>query len=183
VKIAQHAVAGVGIISAALAAGTVWWVMILETGIQIEVVGSQANPTLWSVALVVLATYGLQFVLVRLMRKLGAILQVLTSTFAGWLAWISPTDMDASSTDQIARLTGLAGENALSLIESSVVTGWHFSLVFASFLFALSGIFGALRPDAPGHSNRFVANSNEGQMEDSVTIWDALSDGIDPTHR
>ncbi len=181
-KISQHALAGLGIISAALGAGTVWWVMFLETGIQIEIVGSQANPTLWSVALVVLATYGLQFVLVRFIRRFGAVLQIIASAFTGWLAWISPTGMNSSATDQIVRLTGLAGDNALSLIESSVVTGWHFSLVFASFFFVLSGIFGALRPDAPGHSSRFVANS-DGRMEDSVTIWDALSDGIDPTHR
>lgn len=179
----QHVLAGLGMFLAALGAGAVWWVITLDTSVEIEVVGSQADPALWSIALVVLASYGLQFVLGRTTRRLIAALQIICSLCVGWLAWISPRDLHTSATAQIARLSGISGDNGVELIQNSTVSGWHLAVVMASLLFATSGIFGILRKDMSGQASRFVTNTGQSKVEDSVTAWDALSDGVDPTHR
>jgi hypothetical protein len=63
------------------------------------------------------------------------------------------------------------------------VTLWHLSAVLAGILLALSGVLGSLMGDRVSTSDRFDRSASSGSVQDSVSTWDSLSDGTDPTQR
>jgi len=69
------------------------------------------------------------------------------------------------------------------MVSSIELTGWHFSAVGAGALMALAGILGALAAERPVAGDRFERRLSSGSVEDSVSAWDSLSDGDDPTRQ
>ena len=182
-KRVQHLLAVAGLLVAAFGSATTWWVANLSTGARVEVSGTGASAVLWSVGAVVVAAYGLQFTLRGYVRRSAAGLQAVSSTtFAGIAVGLASNPL-ASAAEGITAVTGVAGSNALLLVESVDLTLWHLSAVLAGLLLAVSGILGALARDRVATPDRFDRNSHPGSLEDSVSAWDSLSDGTDPTQR
>jgi hypothetical protein len=75
----------------------------------------------------------------------------------------------------------VAGGKAAELVETVTLTGWHYSAVVAGILLALSGIIAAFQGEGPTSPNRFERQTLSESLEDSVSTWDSLSDGSDPT--
>ena len=80
-------------------------------------------------------------------------------------------------------LTGVAGESALELVESVALTGWHLSAVLSGVLVAASAALAIFMPDRSASTDRFARQTSTGSVEDSVSAWDSLSNGTDPTQR
>jgi len=168
---------------AAFGSATTWWVATLSTGAQVAVSGTEASALLWSVGAVVPVAYGLQFTLRGAIRRVTAGLQAAGGvTFAGVALGLAGDPL-SSAVLGITAVTGVAGSNALLLVESVDVTLWHLSAVLGGLLLAMSGVLGALMRDRVSTADRFDRNQPSGSMEDSVSTWDSLSDGTDPTQR
>jgi len=179
----HHLLAALGILSSAFGSAAIWWIARLESGQTVEVSGTMASALLWSVAAVALAAYGLQFTLRRLVRRITAALQVVAGLGFTSVAVAAANDPLPSTLEGVTSLTGVAGESALALIGSVTMTGWHFSAVLSGIVVAASGALGIVMPDKPVTADRFARRASTGSVEDSVSAWDSLSDGADPTQR
>jgi len=180
---AYHLLAVVGLLLAAFGSATTWWFATLTSGAVIQVSGTNASALLWSVGAVVLAAYGLQFTLMGLARRVTAALQTAGATGFTLIALRVAADPLSSALEGITAATGVAGSNALLLVNAVEVTGWHLSAVVAGILLATSGGLGVLMKDRARTSDRFDRHAPSGSLEDSVSAWDSLSDGTDPTQR
>lgn len=179
----HHLLAVLAILSAAFGSATTWWVATLVSGQSVDVSGTSASALLWSVGAVVLAAYGLQFTLRGLVRKLTAALQgVAGVAFTGLAVAVAGNPL-SSTLEGVTLLTGVAGESALELVESVALTGWHLSAVLSGVLVAASAALAIFMPDRSASTDRFARHTSTGSVEDSVSAWDSLSDGTDPTQR
>lgn len=179
----RHILALAGILLAAFGSAAVWWRATLDAGQVIDVTGTSASPLLWSIGAVTLAAYGLQFTLRGALRRGIGALQALTGLAFAGIALSVATNPLSSLVPGITQATGVAGSNALLLIESVSLTGWHWSAVGAGVSLGLSGLVSGVTADVASRADRFERHSSSGSMEDSVSTWDSLSDGDDPTHR
>ncbi len=179
----HHLLAVLAILSAAFGSATTWWVATLVSGQSVEVSGTSASALLWSVGAVVLAAYGLQFTLRGLVRKLTAALQGVAGVAFTSLAVAVAGNPLSSTLEGVTLLTGVAGESALELVESVALTGWHLSAVLSGVLVAASAALAIFNPDTSASTARFARQTSTGSVEDSVSAWDSLSDGTDPTQR
>ncbi len=179
----HHLLAVLAILSAAFGSATTWWVATLVSGQSVEVSGTSASALLWSVGAVVLAAYGLQFTLRGLVRKLTAALQGVAGVAFTSLAVAVAGNPLSSTLEGVTLLTGVAGESALELVESVALTGWHLSAVVSGVLVAASAALAIFMPDRSALTDRFARHTSTGSVEDSVSAWDSLSDGTDPTQR
>ena len=179
----HHSLAVLGIAVAAFSSAMTWWVANLSSGQSVEVGGATSSALLWSVGAVGLAAYGLQFTIRRAARRVTGALQALSGgAFAG-VVFAAAAEPLPSALEGVTSLTGIAGENALALVDSVTITGWHFSAVVAGILFAAAGLAGMWMPDRAIARDRFSRKVPSGSAEDSVSAWDSLSDGTDPTQR
>ncbi len=179
-----HAVfSGIAILVAGLGASTVWWRVSLDSGQAIAISGTESSAALWSLGAVASASFGLQFTLRGLARRIIASIQALFGGFFAVLTFLVATNPLSTAASAIAEVTGVSGSNALAMVSSVELTGWHFSAVIAGGLMALAGIRGTLATDRPVSHDRFERRSSSGSVEDSVSAWDSLSDGGDPTRR
>ena len=179
----HHLLAVLAILSAAFGSATPWWVATLVSGQSVEVSGTSASALLWSVGAVVLAAYGLQFMLRGLVRKLTAALQGVAGVAFTSLAVAVAGNPLSSTLEGVTLLTGVAGESALELVESVALTGWHLMAVLSGVLVAASAALAIFMPDRSASTDRFARHTSTGSVEDSVSAWDSLSDGTDPTQR
>jgi hypothetical protein len=83
----------------------------------------------------------------------------------------------------ITAATGIAGADALSLVASVTISYWHVSAAIAGVLMGLSGLAGMTAQDTPKGQERFERSRSQGSSDDSVSAWDALTEGVDPTQR
>lgn len=174
---------GLAILVAGLGASTVWWSVALDSGQVVAIAGSDSSSVLWSVGAVAAAAFGLQFTLRGLARRIIAGVQGLSGGFFAGMALVVANTPESTASGAITEITGVSGTNALAMVSSIELTGWHFSAVIAGALMALGGILGALAGDRPVARDRFERRSSSGSVEDSVSAWDSLSDGDDPTRR
>jgi hypothetical protein len=179
----HHLLAVLAILSSAFGSGAIWWVATLVSRQSVEVSGTSASALLWSVGAVALAAYGLQFTLRGLVRKITAALQLIAGVAFASVAIAVASDPLASTLEGVTSLTGVAGQNALVLVDSVSITGWHLSAVLSGLLVAASGALAILMPDRSVSADRFARHASTGSVEDSVSAWDSLSDGTDPTRR
>ncbi len=179
----HHVLAAVGLLVAAFGSATTWWVATVTTGAQVEVSGTEASAVLWSVGAVVLSAYGLQFTLRGAVRRVVAGLQSVSGAAFVGIALGVAGDPLSSALEGITAVTGVGGSNALLLVESVDLTLWHFSAVLAGILLTVSGGLGAFMENRVATSDRFDRHPPSGSVEDSVSAWDSLSDGTDPTQR
>ena len=179
-----HAVFSViAILVAGLGASTVWWRVSLDSGQVVAITGTESSAALWSLGAVAIASFGLQFTLRGLARRIIASVQALFGGFFAVLTFLVATNPLSTAASAIAEVTGVSGSNALAMVSSIELTGWHFSAVLAGALMVLGGILGALAGDRSVAGDRFERRSSSGSVEDSVSAWDSLSDGGDPTRR
>ncbi|HEV8012663.1 MAG TPA: Trp biosynthesis-associated membrane protein [Pontimonas sp.] len=178
-----HLSALAGLLLAAFGSATTWWIATLASGADIDVPGTNASALLWSVGAVVLAAYGLQFTLRGIARRITAVLQAASGIGFSAVALSVAAEPLSSALEGITAATGIAGSNALLLVDVVEVTGWHFSAVVAGILLATSGVLGTVMGDRVTTSDRFDRHPPSGSLEDSVSAWDSLSDGTDPTQR
>ena len=158
-----HLFALAGLLLAAFGSATTWWSATLESGVAIEVSGTNASALLWSVGAVVLAAYGLQFTLRGTARRVTGFLQAAGGIGFSAVALSVAADPLSSALEGITAVTGVA--------------------VLAGMLLAASGVLGSVMKDTATTSDRFVRHPPSGSLEDSVSAWDSLSDGTDPTQR
>lgn len=177
----HHLLAVAGVVVAGIGAGAGWWGAELSTGARVVVSGTEASAVLWSVGAVVLASYGVQFAVRGWFRRGMALLQACGGVAFAGLAILSSQAPLPSVLPGVTSVTGVAGGKAAELVETVTLTGWHYSAVIAGILLALSGIVAALRAEVPSSSNRFERQTLPESLEDSVSTWDSLSDGSDPT--
>ncbi|MDA0290228.1 MAG: Trp biosynthesis-associated membrane protein [Actinobacteria bacterium] len=178
-----HLFALSGLLLAAFGSATTWWIASLASGAAVDVSGTTASALLWSVGAVVLAAYGLQFTLRGIARRVTAVLQAAGGIGFSAVALSVAANPLSSALEGITAATGVAGSNALLLVDAVEMTGWHFSAVVAGILLATSGVLGGVMGDRATTSDRFDRHSPSGSLEDSVSAWDSLSDGTDPTQR
>lgn len=179
----HHAFALVGLLIASFGSATVWWRVQLEAGQTVEVSGTEAGSLLWSVGAVVLASYGLQFTLRGALRRIIAALQTIAGLGFSVLALVLASAPLPSTLQGITDVTGVGGPNALALVETLQVTGWHFAAVAAGALLAVSGGLGVAMEDRATTKGRFERSASSGSVQDSVSAWDSLSEGQDPTRQ
>lgn len=177
----HHLSAVVGLVVVALGAGAPWWTVTLLSGATITVTGVDSSALLWSVGAVCVAAYGLQSVLRGIPRRVVAGVQVIAAFSFAAVAWGSAVDPLPSVLSGITSLTGVSGAGAQELVATLTVTGWHFSAVVAGALLVVSGVFGAVRAERVPLASRFERGATSDVPQDSVSAWDALSDGSDPT--
>ena len=179
----HHLLAIAGILLAALGAAPTWWTATLDSGQSVGVTGVSAGAVLWSVGAVVAAAYGLQLTLRGWFRRVIAGVQAGSAiAVTGITLGIAAEPLRSAETG-ITELTGVAGSGALLLVQSVSITGWHLTAVAAGILAAVSGLLGALSSDSSRSRDRFERHGSSGDMQDSVSAWDSLSDGTDPTQR
>jgi len=178
-----HLFAVLGLLVAALGSATTWWLASLTSGAVIAVSGTDASALLWSVGAVVLAAYGVQFTLRGIARRVTSALQAAGGVGFAAIAASVAADPLSSALEGITAATGVAGSNALLLVEGVELTGWHLSAVLAGILLAASGGLGIWIKDRARSADRFDRHPPSGSVEDSVSAWDSLSDGTDPTQR
>ncbi len=174
---------GIAILVAGLGASTVWWRVSLDSGQVVAFSGTESSAALWSLGAVASTSFGLQFTLRGLARRIIASVQAFFGGFFAVLTLLVAADPLSTAASAIAEVTGVSGSNALAMVSSIELTGWHFSAVIAGGLMALGGILGTLAGDRLVSSDRFKRRSSSGSVEDSVSAWDSLSDGDDPTRR
>ena len=179
----HHLLAVLAILCAAFGSATTWWVATLLSGQSVEVSGTSASALLWSVGSVALAAYGLQFTLRGLVRKLTAALQGVAGVAFTSVAVAVAGNPLSSTLEGVTLLTGVAGESALELVDAVAVTGWHLSAVVSGVLVTASALFAISMPDKSAPTDRFARHTSTGSVEDSVSAWDSLSAGTDPTQR
>ena len=174
---------GVSILLAILGASTVWWRLSLDGGAVLDIAGTGSSSALWSLGAVAVAAWGLQFTLRGLARRIIAGVQALFGAFFAVLTLLIARTPESTASGAIAEATGVSGSNALLMVSSIELTGWHFSAVGAGGLMAMAGILGALAAERPVAGDRFERRLSSGSVEDSVSAWDSLSDGDDPTRQ
>jgi len=179
----HHLCAALGIVSGALGSAATWWTVSLRTGAEISVTGVQASALLWSIGAVVVAAYGLLFVLRGLPRRGVAAVQALAGGFFAAVAFHSAGDPVPSALTSVTALTGVAGVDAVSLVVGASLSGWHYSAVVAGVLLSASGVGAVVAAEVPRKMSRFERGGSEASLQDDVSAWDALSDGVDPTQR
>jgi uncharacterized membrane protein (TIGR02234 family) len=177
----HHLSAVIGLVVVALGAGAPWWTVTLLNGGTITVTGVDSSALLWSVGAVCVAAYGLQFAMNGIPRRIVAGVQVIASFSFSAVAWGSAGDPLPSALSGITSLTGVSGVGAQELVATLTVTGWHVSAVVAGAFMLVSGLFGAIRAERVTLASRFERGAASDVPQDSVSAWDALSDGSDPT--
>ncbi len=178
---AHHLTAVLGILAAALGAGSTWWSLTLTGGGVVGVTGVDSSALLWSVGAVCLAAYGLQAAMRGISRRVAGGVQVAAALVFCAVALSASADPLPSALAGITTLTGIAGVGAAQLVVAIDITGWHLSAVGAGALLAVSGVLGAIRADRVALASRFERGAGSDSPQDSVSAWDALSDGSDPT--
>jgi uncharacterized membrane protein (TIGR02234 family) len=179
----HHIAALLGVGCGVVASAMPWVEADLVSGQSVSAQGSQSDALLWSFSAVVLAAYGLQFVTRGVLRRFAAAIQLLAAASVGVLSFLVLRDPLVPVLAQITELTGVEGVATRELVSMVSLTGWHSALVVGSLLHVLSGVLGVIMGERTHNTSRFETHHDAGELEDSATTWDALSDGADPTKR
>ncbi len=131
-------------------------VATLVSGQSVAMSGTSASALLWSVGAVVLAAYGLQFTLRGLVRIIASCCTAgCCRCRVHKLCGRGGGETLCHRHSRVTLLTGVAGENALELVGSVALTGWHLSAVLSGVLAAGSAALAIFMPDKSASSDRF----------------------------
>jgi len=125
---------GIAILVAGLGASTVWWRVSLDSGQSVAISGTESSAALWSLGAVASASFGLQFTLRGLARRIIAGVQAFFGGFFAVLTLLVATNPLSTAASAIAEVTGVSGRTALAMVSSIELTGWHFSAVMGGRL-------------------------------------------------
>jgi len=173
------AVAALGLLVAV--SGT-WWELTLPTGATLAVSGLDASALASTLLASLAASYAAALLATGLLRRaLGGLQAVLgAGVVFSWAAVLE--DPISGQASAISTMTGLSGDQALLGVVSSGETGFVWLGLTAAALAAVSGVVGALAPDARPARSRFDRGGGP-VSSDPIDTWDALSEGSDPTDR
>jgi len=153
----------------------------------ITVTGETAAPALAALGLAGLALVAALAIAGHAFRIILGILQTAIGASVALSAWGAIIDPVGVSAAVITETTGIAGEESVrALVDTVAPTFWPAATLALGLLTVLCGIFIASTSHRwPRAANRFQATRFEetDQPRSSISDWDSLSDGSDPTSR
>lgn len=181
----QHLSAVGGAVAVFLSLASTWWVVSPGNApTALPVRGFDAAPALSAFFVAALASYGAGLLSRGVVRRVLSALQVALSVLAGAAALAHLSDPRGSLDSLLGRFTGLTGTGAWESVDLQGPTWWVVISLTGLVLTALSGVVGALRPDAAPRGEKFSRPADEApRAGDAVGTWDDLSRGDDPTSR
>lgn len=180
-----HILVGIALTGMLLLTATqTWWTMSIAQGTNITVQGSTAVSALVAIGVALLALCAALSLCGRLSARTLSILETLFALAGGALMLIAAHDPIAASRPVLATATGVSGVETLrTLVESTRTSAWLVVTFVVLVLIAAHGVQGwivSARWTAPsGYKRRRRVVVVD--LEDSASVWDALSDGDDPT--
>jgi uncharacterized membrane protein (TIGR02234 family) len=165
------------------------WFTLAVSRQEIVVRGDVAAGALPPLALVSLALILALALAGTVFRVLLGVLEALVGVGAVVATAFAIANPAVVSIPSITKATGIAGEKATALVESTGTTGWPALAIVAGALGILTGLYVAVTARAwPTGGRRFSRTRTEPEegvaaATDPVREWDALSEGEDPTDR
>ena len=168
-----------------------WFQVVLGGGesasTEISVTGEVAAPALAALGLAGLALVAALAIAGPVFRMVLGVLEVAIGACVAWSAWGAISDPVAASAPLVTETTGISGARSVdTLVESVAVTAWPAVTILVSVLMVITGIFiVATARRWPGPTSRYqgIRVEDPDAPRTSVSDWDSLSDGSDPTSR
>ena len=168
-----------------------WFELTLATSaaqqLSVEAPGEIAAPALSALGLAGLALTAALGLVGPVMRIVLAIVQIALGTAVTASSALALSNPIAASARIITETTGVAGTSGIAeLVSDATPTVWPFVALVVGCVSVLSGV--AIIVTArrwPGPTRKYDANPADAGMpaDDTVSDWDRLSDGTDPTSR
>jgi len=175
-----------------LLAWTMTWFQVVLGGAEsssteISVTGEVAAPALAALGLAGLALVAALAIAGPVFRMVLGVLQAAIGACVAWSAWGAISDPVAASAPLVTETTGISGARSIdALVETVAATAWPGITMVVSALMVITGIFiVATARRWPGPTSRYqgVRLEDPDAPRSSVSDWDSLSDGSDPTSR
>lgn len=180
----HHGAALVGALLVLVSLGSTWWVISPAGAVETSVSGFESAPALVALFLAVAASYGASLLSTGVFRRVLSALYAGLALAAAWSLAILLRDPRGSLESLVTTITGLQGHGAWEGVQ---LVGPSSAVVLTAvglFGLVLSGAVGVFRSDRASSSNRYTAaHSEPSSPGDSVSTWDDLSRGEDPTSR
>ena len=162
-----------------------WFTLTLTTGDLVEVSGEAAAGGLAALGLSILALVGALSIAGPVFRVILGVLAVSIGALVITSGSIAAADPIAASSSAISEATGVAGAQSLRELVSTVAPSvWPvMTIVIGALVVTLGVVVVATSRSWGGSSRRFQAvrlESADGE-ETPADVWDALSEGRDPT--
>jgi len=188
---------GVILAAVALLSWSQSWIVVVLSGQaaphpDLAVSGDVAAPAVAALAVAALAAFGAVAITGRFFRVVLAVLVVAIGASAVLSAVLAITDPTTAVEPAVTEATSISGTGAIAaLIESLTLTAWPFVAAVSGTLLALLGIAIVLTGRSwPETGRRYEtvrlepADAHDERADDSsVSDWDELSGGADPTSR
>jgi uncharacterized membrane protein (TIGR02234 family) len=153
----------------------------------IEVTGETAAPALAALALAGLALVAALAIAGHVFRVILGLLQAVIGASVGWSAVSALTDPVGVSAAIVTETTGIAGgQSVAALVGTATATPWPGITVALGVLTLLCGLSVVVSSGRwPRATSRYQTTRFEGAdaPRSSISDWDSLSDGSDPTSR
>jgi uncharacterized membrane protein (TIGR02234 family) len=178
----HHLLAGSAVLVLLVALGVPWFSFLLPTGATVVLRGLEASALAATLVAAAAASYGASLLMRGFLRRFLGMLQAVMCGGAcvSWLMVLQAPCEQA--TTQIIALTGLEGSQALAGV-TIIGPSWGFIAgLLGVSLGALSGLAGVVAADKEEAPSRY-RRASEDATHDSVSAWDHLSEGVDPTKR
>ena len=184
----KYSILGAGVVLGALAllAWTQdWYSVTLTTGDEVVVPGEAAAGGLAALGLSVLALVGALSIAGPVFRVILGILAGLIGGLVITSGVIAVVDPVSAASSAISDATGIAGSDSLrELVASTSATVWPAVTIAVGVLIVILGIGVVVTSRSWGGSPRrfqAVRLENADGEETPADVWDALSEGRDPT--
>lgn len=153
----------------------------------LQVAGDVAAPALAALSLAGLALVAALAISGPVFRLILGVLQAVIGLSVVWSAWNAIAAPVTTSAPLVTEATGITGvESIAQLIEAVAPTAWPVVTLLLGVLTAAAGVFIVITGSRwPVSARKYQAVRFEQQDEprSSVSDWDSLSDGSDPTSR
>lgn len=185
-------VAGILLSAAALLSWTMTWFTVILNPAEsahgtILVTGEVGAPALAALGLAGLALVAALAIAGGVFRLLLGVLQAVIGASIAASAWAAGADPVSASAPLVTETTGISGsESVTALIATVEPTAWPLLAVIIGMLMVLLGIFvTATARRWPATTSRYRAArfDDADAPRSTVSDWDRLSDGSDPTSR
>jgi hypothetical protein len=159
-----------------------WFSFRLPTGITLIRSGLESGDLGAALVAASVASYGAALLVRGLVRRFLGLLQAIMA-MGSFLAWLMILQEPLRSVaTEIISLTGVEGAQAfVGVVMEGPTWGFYVGLVGCAVM-AVSGLAGLLSGDKAGPASRYRRGPDQ-NSNDSVSTWDCLSEGGDPTTR
>jgi len=114
-------------------------------------------------------------------RRCALGIQSLSALGAGWALLANSGAPTIALQSAIEGLTGIAGVDALALLDQVTGGGQEWVALGAAALAFLGGILGQFDTRGAPTRDRYSMGGGAAHPQDSQGAWDSLSEGVDPT--